>query len=255
MKKYDLKKSKNDHRDLIAKLSVGTLPTSVDLRANCSPVENQGDLGSCTGHALAGLIEYLELQEIKKNTPGPEELNGTTFDRASRLFIYYNERNAEGTTDQDSGGELRDGIKTLHQYGVCREELWPYQDSSAFIKPTQDAYDDASRHKISIYERVTSLDTLRSALADGNPVVFGFTVFNEFDSEEVASTGKVPMPTRHSTPVGGHAVLAVGYDDNSRCIIVRNSWGADWGDKGYFYLPYDYISNPNLASDFWIVKK
>jgi len=255
MKKYDWKRSVGDHRDLIAKLSTSSLPTLVDLRANCSPVENQGQLGSCTGHALAGLIEYLELQELKKNEDGPEELNGKAFDRASRLFIYYNERNAEGTAGSDSGGQLRDGIKMLHQFGVCREELWPYDESKALIKPDQAAYDDGVKHTISVYARVVGLDSLRAALAQGNPVVFGFTVFQEFESDIVASSGMVPMPTYSSIPVGGHAVLAVGYDDVHRHVIVRNSWGADWGDKGYFYLPYEYITNPNLAEDFWLVRK
>ena len=255
MKKYDWKRSNRDHRDLIAKLTMTSLPTVVDLRANCSPVENQGNLGSCTGHALAGLIEYLELQELKKNEDGPEELNGKAFDRASRLFMYYNERNVEGTASEDAGGMLRDGIKMLQQFGVCREELWPYDESKALEKPVQEAYDDGVKHTISVYARVVGLDSLRAALAQGSPVVFGFTVFEEFEAQAVASTGQVPMPTRFSKEVGGHAVLAVGYDDIHRYIIVRNSWGPDWGDKGYFYLPYDYITNPNLAEDFWLVRK
>jgi C1A family cysteine protease len=255
MKKYDWKRSCADHRDLIAKLSISSLPTMIDLRANCSPVENQGNLGSCTGHALAGLIEYLELQELKKNIDGPEELNGKAFDRASRLFMYWNERNAEGNAGSDAGGMLRDGIKMLQQFGVCREELWPYDESKALIKPDQAAYDDGAKHKISIYARVLGLDGLRAALAQDNPVVFGFTVFEEFESAAVAATGQVPMPNRFSKEVGGHAVLAVGYDDIHRHVIVRNSWGPEWGDKGYFYLPYDYITNPNLAEDFWLVRK
>jgi C1A family cysteine protease len=172
----------------------------------------------------------------------------------SRLFIYYNERRIEGTTDEDAGAYIRDGIKALKEWGACDEFLWPYRESWFAAKPSEEAYRDALKRRIVAYYRVSDLSDLRTALADGNPVVFGFMVFASFESAAVSRTGIMPMPGANDEFRGGHAVLAVGYDDEKRHLIVRNSWGASWGDKGYFYMPYGYINDPGLSSDFWVVK-
>ena len=219
------------------------LPSYIDLRPSCSPVENQDNLGSCTGNSLAGAVEFLERKDR------------VSFIDASRLFIYYNERAMEGTVKSDSGAMIRDGIKTLKKQGVCSETRWPYIISKFTIKPSPACYKEAMKRQITSYHRILTLDDMRTCLADGFPFVFGFTVYESFESEEVAHTGVVQMPQPNERSLGGHAVLAVGYDDAQRRFIVRNSWGTDWGQKEYFTIPYEYLANRNLADDLWTIRR
>lgn len=238
------------------------LPKKVDLRAQCSPVVNQGDIGSCTGNSLAGHIEFLELKEIKANLPldqAPEEFERNKFASVSRLFIYYNERVIENTVNEDAGAQIRDGIKALASVGFCREAVWEYHENLVFQKPTDVAFAEASKHKISKYMRLTTLNGLKHCLANGYPFAFGFAVYESFESDQVAQDGLVPFPGPEESMIGGHAVLAVGYDDEKEvhgekgCFIVRNSWGPDWGDKGYFYLPYSFFIR-HLCDDYWSIR-
>lgn len=217
-------------------------PKQVDLRPGCSPVEDQGDLGSCTGNAIVGALEYLERKTGKR-------------DDLSRLFIYYQERAIEHSIKYDSGAMIRDGVKACHKVGVCTEKLWPYLPAKFASKPKPAAYTDASNRKISEYLRVGSLNGMLEQLADGYPVVFGFSVYESFESNKVARTGSAHMPVSGEPLVGGHAVLAVGYDDTQRRILARNSWGASWGMGGYFTLPYAYLDDRNLSDDFWTIRK
>lgn len=234
-----------DQRDIMysaVRKIPATLPSAVDLRPMCSPVEDQGQLGSCTGNALAGALEFLEM---KDKDP---------FIDLSRLFIYYNERAFEHTVESDSGAQIRDGIKTLAKKGVCSEKCWPYDISKFTVKPPESCYTEAGTHKITSYQRIQTVDEMRTCLADGYPFVFGFSVYESFESQEVAQTGIVQMPQPDEKQVGGHAVVAVGYDDSQKIFIVRNSWGESWGMKGYFTIPYDYLGNDNLADDFWTIR-
>jgi C1A family cysteine protease len=219
------------------------LPSHADLRPLCSKVEDQGSLGSCTANALAGALEYLE----KKDKVRYAEL--------SRLFIYYNERVIEHTVKSDSGAMLRDGIKTLVKQGVCAEKSWPYVISRFTKKPGAVCYKEASDHQITSYHRILTLDEMRTCLAEGFPFVFGFTVYESFESQQTARTGMVDMPQPGERVVGGHAVAAVGYDDAAKRFIVRNSWGPKWGMKGYFTMPYAYVADRNLSDDFWTIRR
>jgi C1A family cysteine protease len=220
-----------------------TLPPHVDLRPTCPPVEDQGNLGSCTANALAGALEFLERKD------------NVSFIDVSRLFIYYDERVIENTVKSDSGAMLRDGIKTLAKQGVCSEKKWPYVVSKFAAKPTAACYKEALQHQITSYNRIVTVDEMRTCLAEGFPFVFGFTVYESFESQQVAQTGIVQLPQTGERTLGGHAVLGVGYDDATKRFIVRNSWGTGWGQQGYFTMPYDYLSNRNLSDDFWTVRR
>lgn len=218
------------------------LPKKVDLSAQCSPVEDQGQLGSCTANALVGNLEFLERKA------------GHTVTDLSRLFIYYNERAMEGTIGEDAGAAIRDGVKSLVKQGVCAEKKWPYQIAKFTAKPSAACYKEATDRQVTSYHRILTLQQMKQCLAEGYPFVFGFSVYESFESAAVAKTGKLNLPKPSEKNLGGHAVCAVGFDDSSKRFLVRNSWGADWGLKGYFTMPYDYASNTNLADDFWTIR-
>ncbi len=219
-----------------------TLPGKVDLSVQCSPVEDQGQLGSCTANALVGNLEFLERKA------------GQAVTDLSRLFIYYNERAMEGTVGEDAGAAIRDGVKSLVKQGVCTEKKWPYQIAKFTAKPSAVCYKEAANRQVTSYHRILTLQQMKQCLAEGYPFVFGFTVYESFESAAVAKTGKLNLPKPSEKNLGGHAVCAVGYDDTAKRFLVRNSWGADWGLKGYFTMPYTYASNNNLADDFWTIR-
>jgi C1A family cysteine protease len=219
------------------------LPSKVDLRDKMPKIYDQGQLGSCTANAIAGAIQYDEMKEELKST------------LPSRLFIYYNERAMEGSVDYDAGATIRDGIKVVHKIGYCDESMWPYNISNFTLKPSNDCYKYADNHKAIEYSRVyQNITDIKNSLNNGFPIVFGISVYSSFESDNVSETGKIPMPKKDEYLLGGHAILAVGYNDTEQHIIFRNSWGEEWGDNGYGYLPYEYICNTGLASDFWIIK-
>jgi C1A family cysteine protease len=236
-----------DHRDRYWQapaLASAQLPASVDLRPQCPPVYDQGELGSCTANAIAGAVQFDEIRSGIAPTWTP-----------SRLFIYYNERVLEGTAGTDSGAQIRDGIKVIAAQGVCPESEWPYDTFKFADRPPSQAYADAVRDRVSAYQRLTqSLVPLKTCIASGFTFVFGFTVFSSFEAGTVAATGAIPMPQPSETPIGGHAVVCVGYDDARGVFIIRNSWGAGWGDAGYGFMPYAYILDSGLAADFWTIQ-
>ena len=235
-----------DHRDHLYAAPpprLQALPASVDMRPQCPPVYDQGQLGSCTANSIGGAIEFDQMKEQQ-----------TAF-VPSRLFIYYNERDIEGTVSSDSGAQIRDGIKTVAQLGVCPETEWPYDITQFAVKPAQQCYTDAAQHKVASYQRVIQdLNQFKGCLADGYPFVFGFSVYESFESQAVATSGHAPMPAPSEQQLGGHAVCCVGYDDSNQWFIVRNSWGSTWGLQGYFTLPYAYLIQRGLASDFWTIR-
>ena len=229
-------------------------PVEYDLRQSMPAVYDQGQLGSCTGNAVAAAMEYeRDRQGLSDFVP-------------SRLFIYYNERALEGTVSSDSGAVIRDGIKVVNREGVCPETLWPYDIGVFTVKPPKRCYVAAKKDTAVQYEAIQTLGDLKDAIASNLPVVFGFTVYQSFESQSVAQTGVMPMPKPGEATVGGHAVVAVGYSDPKSHVVVRNSWGPSWGDHGYFYMPYEYltgskasadsspINGAHLASDFWAIQ-
>ena len=230
------------------------LPSEFDLRPSMPPVYDQGQLGSCTGNAIAGAMEYeRDRQGLSDFVP-------------ARLFIYYNERALEGTVSSDSGAVIRDGIKVVNKDGVCPESLWPYDIGVFAVKPPKRCYVAAVTDRAVQYLAIQTLGDLKDAVCSNLAVVFGFTVYESFQSPAVAQTGVMPMPKPGEATVGGHAVMAVGYSDPKGQVIVRNSWGASWADAGYFYMPYEYmtgtktssdvspINGAKLASDFWAIE-
>jgi C1A family cysteine protease len=221
---------------------LATLPSKVDLRSKCPPIYDQGQLGSCTANAIAGAYEFDQKQERQ-----PDFM-------PSRLFIYFNERSMEGTVDIDAGAMLRDGIKSVAKLGVCTENTWPYEIDAFRDRPGPPCYREALKHQAIVYRSVPQqLNMLQACLATGTPFVFGFSVYESFETDEVARTGVVDMPSAKEKQVGGHAVVAVGYDNASQRFSVRNSWGRSWGQKGYYTMPYAYVTNPQLAMDFWAI--
>ena len=237
-----------DQRDLAyeapAQLAAA-LPPAADLRSGFGPVYDQGELGSCTANAIAGALQFMEAKEGQPAAVMP-----------SRLFIYYNERALEGTVPTDSGAQIRDGIKTVVRDGFCPEPEWPYDIRRFAERPPARCYSDALRERITRYLRLDgTLSPLLTCLASGYPFVFGFSVYESFMYGSVARTGVADLPRPGEQLVGGHAVVACGYDLAARTFTVRNSWGAGWGLAGYFTMPFQYLTAPALAADFWTIRQ
>jgi C1A family cysteine protease len=220
------------------------LPSKVDLSDKCPEVYNQGQLGSCTANAIGAALEFDQMKQRKKDPFTP-----------SRLFIYYNERAIEGTISSDSGAMIRDGVKSVNQLGAPPENDWPYVIEKFRNRPPKKAFTAALKNQAVLYQRLTQAESqLKGCLASGFPFVFGFVVYESFESPKVAKTGDAPMPRAGEAQLGGHAVLAVGYDERRQRFLIRNSWGPDWGKKGYFTLPYPYMLQATLSSDFWTIR-
>lgn len=248
-RKYGWKPQKPDARDKKFKkvklLRAITLPSSVDLRENMPEVCDQSTLGSCVANAIGSGHQF---EQIKQKLPDIWQ--------PSRLFIYYGAREIDGNIDIDSGAEIRDGIKFVAKVGVCPEYMWEYNINKFTEKPPSKCYDIAAAHTVANYMALdnTDINQLKLCLAEGYPFTFGFTVYESFESPEVASTGIMPIPKKDEVTMGGHAVLAVGYLDSIKCFIIRNSWGKNWGKDGYFYMPYSVMTNPGLTADFWTIR-
>jgi C1A family cysteine protease len=222
------------------------LPTKVDLRTKMPPVYDQSSLGSCTANGTLASVQY---EQIHHGLPNY---------MLSRLFQYYNTRAIEKTTGSDSGGTIADAVKAVATYGFCPENMWQYVISRFTQRPPAACYLAAKKNilrSVDYYNVAQNAYDMKHALANGNCIIIGFTVYESFESPEVAKTGIVPMPDIYNEQVmGGHCVLVVGYDDTKKKWIVRNSWGSMWGMAGYCLFPEEYLTNPNLADDFWVIK-
>jgi len=275
---------------------LGALPSVVDRRAFCSPIEDQGSLGSCTAQMLAALIEANEYRQNTKlaqmgglfgaatanvaisdiavasdgtitfkttvkppvatPAPSPAPVPTVKLVNSSRLFTYYATRRILGTVNYDSGATIRETIKSAVAYGVVNEVMWPYVIPNYKTNPPSTVWTTAAQKKVSSYHAILDgdLETMKSVLYSGYLIGFGFRVYEYMLSLDMAQKGILSRPSRAESEVGGHAVALVGYDDAKRMFLVRNSWGTGWGLSGYYWMAYDYVGDPSLASDFWVVK-
>jgi len=232
-------------------------PPSVSLQAQMSPVEDQGQLGTCVAHATCGALEFLELAELKAKSGGPEVFPDNQFDPISRLFVYWNACSIDGDPGQDNGTQITSAVQGIAKWGICRESLWPYDPGKESVNPPVAAYKEGAVHLVLAHLSLNNqvIDQLKQCLVKGFPFIFGISVYDSFMSDDVAQSGLVPMPGQDEELLGGHALCCVGYDDSKNAFLVRNSWGSSWGLQGYCWIPYDYLTSQDLASDFWTLRK
>lgn len=235
------------------------LPPRVDLRAQMPPVYDQGRIQACTANVLAAAVAYSRRRN-GQDDPALEP---------SRLFIYWNERALQDNTANDCGATLREGIRTLATQGVAPEHLWPYDDTPATTqpggafppgarvaqKPADAAFEQAHRFEVLSYRRIApDLDHMKSCLAEGYPFALGLQLYPGFMEAPHRQATVIPLPAPGEAALGGHAVLAVGYDDGRQWLVCRNSWGPAQADGGYFYLPYAYLQDAGRVGDLWSVR-
>lgn len=245
------RRDRPDHRDYRygwARSWFGSFvaPSLVDL-TKLSPmprVEDQSVIGSCVGNAATSAYEFVAIAD------------GIKVEEMSRLFAYYACRVwiENVPPEADSGCEIRDMMKALARFGVCSEQAWPYLTGRFNVEPSAQAQDEARHHRITSYWRLPSLRAIRLCLYQGFPCVGGFAVPESVETSAVTDSGVIPYPEKGEQIVGGHAVMFVGYDDENALLKFANSWGLDWGQQGYGWLPYRYVSR-GLASDFWTVRQ
>lgn len=235
---------KRDYRYVYPSEISDYLPLSVDLRSHFPRVYNQRNLNSCTANSIAAAIEFDEINQGMRDQFIP-----------SRLFIYYSEREMENTVEKDCGAQIRNGIKSVARLGACPEHLWPYLVRNLKIKPPPPCYRSATKYKVLEYRRLSNgLAEMKSCLATGFPFIFGIKVYSSFEGALLRKTGRLEMPRKSEKLVGKHAVIAAGYDESKMRFIVRNSWGRNWGMKGYFTIPYQYLLDRSLTADLWTIR-
>jgi len=211
----------------------------INLKSKFPNVYDQGKIGSCTAIALCSIYEY-----------------DTTNFIGSKLFLYYNERLLINQTENDSGAYIKDGIECLKTYGICEEKYWKYTIDNLFKEPSKEAYNNAkNNYLIEGINIPNELEIIKYWLNKNEPIALSIAIYSNFMNFSSARTGKIGIPRENDKFIGGHAIVLCGYDENKKEFILRNSWGIYWGDNGYFYLPYDYITNKDLCNDLWIIRK
>lgn len=238
IRRYDAIPDKHDPRDHIAMSAApGTAFQSVDLRQWMPPIRDQGQEGACTAFAGTRLLSWL-LNRFQGRS--------LVF---SPQFLYRAERIIEGDVDQDGGAQSRTMMAVMRDTGVCLEASDPYSDQGWQTPTTHSQLAEAQHYRIGAFHRIPDLYTLRSVLASGYPASLAIPVYESFETNAVAQTGMVPMPKDHEALLGYHEVCVAGMDEDRKLLLVANSWGSGWGDKGYFWLPYEYWP---LVSDSWL---
>ena len=237
-----------DRRDVPFLLGPGSVFPASGLTPDWSqgmpPAWDQGQLGSCTGNMFAAQAWFLGMKQ-KEPALMP-----------SRLFSYWCARAREGTQETDAGAQIRDVIAGAITEGICPEVVWPYAEDKVTIEPSSEAFSRAQYCEVLDYRRVdnTSEDELVAALMAG-PLCFGATIYESFETTAVGRTGMVPWPKPSESVVGGHALWLCQLDLKQRLAKFRNSWGAGWGQNGYGWFPIPYVTNDDLATDFWLVTR
>ena len=236
-RKLNLKRAPDDHRDkkfCFIAAPQGPEPRVVDLRPLDMPIADQGEIGACTAFAWAALHDFLRRKALSGKG---------TFKHSSRLFIYNNERIKAGTFNEDGGANMRDGGDVLHDLGVCPESMFPFQVDNLYKHPSDAAYAQALTHRNSTYYALDSIREMRQCLQEGYPFVLGIDVPEAMMNEPMSSTGRMSLRNWNTKSAGGHALMCCGYNDDKKEWLIRNSWSSDWGDKGYFYLPYSVMES------------
>ena len=228
-----------DHRDFPFEAAEPSTSAQSSVRLIWVPAAlNQGSLGSCVANAIAHAVQYQRIKQRKLHAWSP-----------SRLFLYYNARAMRGWEGFDSGAYIRDGIKSVAAQGDVNEAEWPYDIARFTERPPDHCYDNALNDQVIRYRRLSgSLDQFKACLFEDQPFVFGISVYSNFPW---SGNGEVQMPGASDSLLGGHALLCVGFDDSTRRFEFLNSWGGAWGRRGRGTIPYDYLTNPGLAADFW----
>ena len=240
MLKYTLAQDQIDWRDQYYNFAHRSIRESVDFRLKASGIEQQSDLGSCTSQAIVGAYELL----LKRDHP-------ESYVELSPLFLYYNARLQDGTINEDVGAYPRDAIKAAKQYGICTEQLWPYDTSKFNIRPTSECYQDGLTRTIKKYHRLSGIKDITNALNAESPVIAGIRVFSAFE-RITADKPVLGLPDPNEEPIGAHAILFVGYDLKKQLILARNSFGRSWGDQGHFWIPFDYCKDQ--LTDAWTIE-
>ncbi|AYV78327.1 MAG: peptidase C1 [Edafosvirus sp.] len=226
------------------------VPPVTSVKNKCTQIYDQGELSSCTANAFCSA--YTILENVK---------NGSVTFEPSRLFVYYYERLVEDSYNPnyvaDTGADVTDGENYVLTNGICSETSWPYSASNVNVEPPQQCNIEAINHKIKSYSTIpldgNLINNIKLAINNSTPVLIAIQVYDSFESDFTSSTGIVTIPKSTESNLGGHEMCLVGYTESKRLFTVLNSWGSSWGNGGFCYIPYDYLSNPNLGMQFTVI--